>query len=55
MDEPKKTPINKVIDILADMGYSKQAVKVTTPSGTPILSKDALAFAKKNYYDDTGF
>jgi len=52
MDPTKKTPINNVIDIVASNGYGREAVKVTTPSGTPILSKHALAFAKKNYYDD---
>jgi hypothetical protein len=52
MDPTKKTPINNVIDIVASNGYGREAVKVTTPSGTPILSKDALAFEKKNYYDD---
>jgi hypothetical protein len=52
MDPTKKTPINNVIDIVASNGYGRDAVKVTTESGTPIVSTDALAYAKKNYYDD---
>jgi len=52
VDEAKKTPINDVIKILADNGFYSEAVKVTTPLGTPILPKDSLAYAKKKYYGD---
>jgi len=51
-DQPKQRPINDVIKILADNGLYREAVKVTTEDGTPILPKDSLAYAKKEYYDD---
>jgi hypothetical protein len=52
MDRPKKPPVNKIIDIVANNGFYRDAVKITTDSGTPILSSDVLDFAKNKYYGD---
>jgi hypothetical protein len=49
---PQKKTIRDVADIMAYNGFGRQAVKVQTPHGNPVLSPDALAAAKTNYYND---
>lgn len=57
MSESLKRPLTeptifKVADIMANMGYSRDIVKVRTPNGNRILSPDALSLARRNYYED---
>jgi hypothetical protein len=48
----KKSDIYDVADIISNMGYSRDIVKVRTPNGNRILSPDALSLARRNYYED---
>jgi len=55
MTEPKpltEPTIFKVADIISNMGYGRDMVKVRTPNGNSILSPDALSLARRNYYKD---
>lgn len=55
MTEPKpltEPTIFKVADIISNMGYGRDIVKVRTPNGNRILSGDALSLARRKYYED---
>ena len=55
MTEPKpltEPTIFNVVDIISNMGYGRDIVKVRTPNGNPILSGDALSLARRKYYED---
>ncbi len=56
MTEPKpltEPTIFKVADIMAQNPLvSRDIVKVRTPNGNSILSQDAFALARRNYYED---
>jgi len=47
-----KRDIYDVADIISNMGYGRDIVKVRTPNGNRILSPDALSLARRKYYED---
>ncbi len=50
--EPPPPTIHDVADIMAYNGYGRQAARLDTPNGNRLLSPDALAAARANYYND---
>jgi len=59
MSEPLKKPtIYDVVDIISNMGYGREAVKIMVKDEDepgekkPILSPDALSLARRKYYED---
>ena len=50
MDPPPT--IRDVADIMAYNGFGREAARLDTPNGNRLLSPDALAAARANYYND---
>ena len=48
---PQKKTIRDVADIMAYNGF-REAARLETPNGNRVLSPDALAAARTNYYND---